>query len=140
MRSSATNTAVSLVEDVPPLVSAKSFYPGLSPTLCPATFSVPLLQPVGALPVIPVRTGSRPWWSCPVLRHARLSPAPCNAPWSEVLSGTGQSIIQWPGWFYPLWLGMRLGLHFGRHGQLFDKAFPLQKPCFRGIWWRLSLF
>lgn len=44
---SATTTTVSPGgEDVPHLVSAKSFHPLLSPTLCSATSSVPFLQPV----------------------------------------------------------------------------------------------
>lgn len=69
-----------LVEDKPHLVSVKSFYPLLSLTLCTATFSVLFLQPVGTLPVIPVRIGPRPWQSFPFLMHARLSRALCKCP------------------------------------------------------------
>lgn len=66
--------------DVPRLLSAKSFYPLLSLSLCSASFSVLFLQPVGALPVIPVRRGPRLWGLFPVLMHTRLSRAPCKCP------------------------------------------------------------
>lgn len=156
VRSSATNTTVSPGGGCASSCVSKSFSPWLS-----LTHSVPcnLLSPT------PAASGSfasnssqdriRPWWSFPVLRHVRLSPALCNAPWTEVLSGQVRALFSGQVGFIPLehllcaWLGMRklqpqLGLFLEGMGSCFTRPFLCKSrvsegsgggyPCFDVCW------
>lgn len=131
--------------------------------LCVVTDSVlchlssPIPAAVGALPVIPARTGSRPDGHSLSLGTQGFSQLSANAPWSEVLS-LGSSghpsvarLVLFP-WdiCFALWLGMRklqpqLGLHFWKAWAAVSQGLcvylsPLQKQCFRGIWWSYPCF